>query len=129
MSLKANVSAATTGTGDFIGDFKHFLQQSSIIETAVGLIIGNAFKDIVDKFVTEIMTPLISHLIGGTDSKLEDMKLMLGGNGGADDNPQNVIHYGRFLKGVLNFVLQSILVFAIVRFWVYLRKLPRLAPF
>jgi large conductance mechanosensitive channel len=44
--------------------FKDFLMKGNVIELAVAVIIGAAFKTIVDKFVEGIVNPLLGMLFG-----------------------------------------------------------------
>ncbi|KAJ3198621.1 hypothetical protein HDU82_001184 [Entophlyctis luteolus] len=54
---------AVTGMQQLAKDFKAFLARGSLIDLAVGIIIGGAFNTIVQSFVNDIITPIIS-LIG-----------------------------------------------------------------
>ena len=48
-------------------EFKKFIMRGNVLDMAVGIIIGNAFKDIVDSLVDNIIMPAISCLIGKVD--------------------------------------------------------------
>ena len=41
-------------------EFKKFIMRGNVLDMAVGIIIGNAFKDIVDSLVDNIIMPAIS---------------------------------------------------------------------
>ena len=47
--------------------FKEFIARGNVIELAVGVIIGAAFKNIVDALVDGIINPLIAAVIGKPD--------------------------------------------------------------
>ena len=47
--------------------FKEFITRGNVIEMAVGFIIGNAFKDIVDSLVNNVINPLIGMIFGKPD--------------------------------------------------------------
>ena len=47
--------------------FKEFIARGNVVEMAVGIIIGGAFKDIIDKLVTSILNPAIGAIFGQPD--------------------------------------------------------------
>ena len=47
--------------------FKDFISRGNVVELAVGVIIGAAFKNIVDALVDGIINPLIAAVIGKPD--------------------------------------------------------------
>ena len=124
MSFKANINAVTLGSGNFITDFSMFLQESTILETATAIIIGNAFKGIVDSFVGDILTPILS-LMTSKSQRMEDLYIVIGND---EQNKPKLLQYGLFLKGVLNFVMQALVVFFIIRTWVNMKRLGRFMP-
>ncbi|GLE02827.1 hypothetical protein PINS_up011691 [Pythium insidiosum] len=54
-----------TAVRSFVDDFQQFIQQGSMIDLAVGLILGKSFTAILDSFVVDILTPILS-LFSGT---------------------------------------------------------------
>ena len=48
----------------FIGEFKEFISRGNVVDMAVGVIIGGAFKSIIDSLVNDIIMPCISILTG-----------------------------------------------------------------
>ncbi|GLE11423.1 hypothetical protein PINS_up023839 [Pythium insidiosum] len=49
-----------TAVRSFVDDFQQFIQQGSMIDLAVGLILGKSFTAILDSFVVDILTPILS---------------------------------------------------------------------
>lgn len=47
-----------------LDDFQEFIQQGNMIDLAVGLILGKAFTDILNSFVVDILSPIISLFSG-----------------------------------------------------------------
>lgn len=45
-------------------DFQDFIQQGNMVDLAVGLILGKAFTDILNSFVLDILSPIISLFSG-----------------------------------------------------------------
>lgn len=75
--------------------FKEFITRGNVIEMAVGFIIGNAFKDIVDSLVNNVINPLIGMIFGKPD--FSNM-LILSFNGSS-------LKFGVLLTAVINFLL------------------------
>ena len=48
------------GKKGFFGEFKEFISKGSVLDLAVGIIIGGAFTAIVTALTTQILTPLIN---------------------------------------------------------------------
>ena len=84
-------------------EFKAFILRGNVVDLAVGIIIGAAFKDVVDSLVKNIFTPLIG-AIGGADFTSLHIKLR-------DDA---VIGYGAFITSMISFVLIAAAVFFFV---------------
>jgi large conductance mechanosensitive channel len=83
-------------------DFKAFILRGSVVDLAVGIVIGAAFTAVVTAFVSDLLTPLIA-IPGKTDfSKLQ---FTVGGG---------VFKYGTFLNAVISFVLVAAAVFFVV---------------
>ena len=51
----------------FVKEFKEFISRGSVIDLAVGVIIGGAFQKIVNSLVNDIIMPVISLVTGGID--------------------------------------------------------------
>ncbi len=75
--------------------FKEFISRGNVIELAVGVIIGNAFKDIVDSLVKNVINPLIGMIFGKPD--FSNM-LIFAFNG-------SELKFGVLLTAVINFLL------------------------
>ena len=88
----------------FFGEFKEFIKRGSVIDMAVGIIIGGAFTAIVNSLVSDIITPLIG-MFGGLNFDEWSVKLL--GDG--------VLYYGKFITAVVNFIIMAFVVFLLVR--------------
>ena len=51
----------------FASEFREFAVKGSVVDLAVGVIIGGAFGKIVDSLVKDIIMPLIGRVTGGLD--------------------------------------------------------------
>ena len=51
----------------FLKDFKSFLMKGDIVSLATAVVIGGAFKKIVDSAVADVLMPIIGLITGGVD--------------------------------------------------------------
>lgn len=99
-------------------DFKRFAMKGSMIDLAVGVIIGAAFSKIVDSLVADIIMPPISLLIGGLDFSSYYVPLNHQAYGlplAEAKKAGAVFAYGNFLTVLLNFVILAFIIFQMVR--------------
>ncbi len=89
----------------FFQDFKVFALRGSVIDMAVGVIIGTAFGKIASSLVTDVIMPPIGLLIGGMD--FSSLKINLGGDVS--------INYGLFINTVINFILIALAIFVALK--------------
>ncbi|AIO18626.1 Large-conductance mechanosensitive channel [Candidatus Izimaplasma bacterium HR1] len=98
---------------NFIGEFKKFINRGSVIDLAVGFIIGAAFKDIVNSLVKDILTPVISLVVG--DEGFSNYKYVITESNEALGIMENAIYYGNFIQAVFDFFIIAFVVFLIVK--------------
>lgn len=84
-------------------EFKAFIAKGSVIDLAVGVIIGAAFKGIVDSLVNDIISPLIGLV---ADTNFTDLVWQVGGVS---------IGYGAFITAIINFLIMALVLFLIVK--------------
>ncbi len=116
---------------DTLKEFKEFAVKGNVVDMAVGVIIGGAFGKIVTSFVNDLIMPVIGKLTGGTD--FTQMFLPLDGNTYATLEEAQAatatIAYGSFLTQVLDFVIVAIVIFAMLKVLVKLKRPePEAAP-
>jgi len=105
----------------FVKEFKEFAIKGSVMDLAVGVIIGGAFGKIIDSVVKDLIMPLISAVIGSVD--FSNMYVVLKGevtaNLALEDArkvPDAVIFaYGNFITVAINFFLLALAVFMLVK--------------
>jgi large conductance mechanosensitive channel len=51
----------------FMSEFREFAVKGSVVDLAVGVIIGGAFGKIVDSLVKDIIMPVVGRIFGGLD--------------------------------------------------------------
>lgn len=86
-----------------ITEFKAFISKGSVVDLAVGVIIGAAFKSIVDSLVGDIISPLIGLV---ADTNFADLVWQVGGVS---------IGYGAFLTALINFLIMAVVLFLLVK--------------
>ena len=95
----------------FIAEFKKFISRGSVIDLAVGVIIGSAFTEIVTSLVNDIVMPAIGCIFGGID--FTSLKYVITPASG--DVAEAAIYYGNFIQSVVNFLLVALVIFMVVK--------------
>jgi len=108
-------------------EFKEFAMRGSVLDMAVGIIIGAAFGKIVTSFVSDILMPPLGLLLGKVD--FANLFLNISGRAyptlaAAKEAGAATINYGIFLNTVLDFLLVAFAVFLLVRQVNRLRREP-----
>ena len=67
------------GKKGILAEFQEFISRGNVMDLAVGVIIGGAFTAIVNSLVTNVISPLISFITGGS-TEVPGMAVSLGGN-------------------------------------------------
>ncbi|MBQ9985594.1 MAG: large-conductance mechanosensitive channel protein MscL [Oscillospiraceae bacterium] len=105
----------------FFAEFKEFVSKGNVIDMAVGVVIGAAFKSIVDSLVNDIIMPVVGWLLGGLDFSSYAIKLS---EKIAEDGSVavNAILYGKFINTIISFIIISFCLFCVVKIVNGLRK-------
>lgn len=112
-------SPATKKAWSLIDEFKNFALKGSVVDLAVGVIIGGAFGAIVNSLVKNIIMPLVSVLLPAEQSYTK-WAVTVGGK---------EIPYGLFIGDVVNFfILALVLYLFVVKFLGLLMKAKKDAP-
>jgi large conductance mechanosensitive channel len=99
-------------------EFKEFAMRGSVLDMAVGIIVGAAFGQIVTSFVQDILMPPIGRLVGHVD--FSNLFWSLSGQSfdsltAAKAAGAATINYGVFVNTVINFLIVGFAVFLLVR--------------
>ena len=108
----------------FFHDFKEFAMKGNILDMAVGIVIGAAFKEIVNAQVNNIITPFVVLLTG--QNSLEALKWvlkpeMLDAAGNVVD-PGVAVEYGIFLQAIIDFLIIAFSIFVVLRIMMNAQK-------
>lgn len=84
-------------------EFKEFIMQGNVVALAVAVVVGAAFKSIVDSFVADMITPLIGAFGGQPDFSnlsftINDSRFM----------------YGNFINTLISFLIIAAVIFFFV---------------
>ena len=99
-------------------EFKAFVMRGSVLDLAIGIIIGIAFGKIVTSLVNDIVMPPFGLLLGKVN--FSDLYINLSGQPAAslaDAQAKGLatINYGLFLNNVIDFLIVAIVVFLLVK--------------
>ncbi|MGH8769842.1 MAG: large conductance mechanosensitive channel protein MscL [Burkholderiales bacterium] len=99
-------------------EFKEFAMRGSVVDLAVGVIIGAAFGTIVNSFVKDILMPPIGLLLGGVD--FSDLFINLSGQeyaslAEATAAGAATVNYGLFINAVINFIIIAFAIFLLIK--------------
>lgn len=99
-------------------EFKEFAMRGSVLDLAVGVIIGAAFGKVVSSLVEDVLMPPIGRLLGHVN--FSDLFLNLSGTSyaslaDAKAHGAATLNYGMFLNTIINFVIVAFAVFLLVR--------------
>ena len=88
----------------FISDFKEFALKGSLIDLAVGIIIGAAVSEMVGALVDNILMPIIGIFLGGVDFK--GLSINVG---------DAAVGYGAFIQALIDFLIIAFVLFLIIK--------------
>jgi len=115
----------------FFQEFKEFAMRGSVVDLAVGIVIGTAFGAIVNSLVADVIMPPLGLVLGQVD--FSDLYLNLSGQDypslqAARDAGAPVIAYGTFINSVINFVIIALAIFVVIKGMNQLRRKQEQAP-
>lgn len=90
----------------FMAEFKEFIARGNVMDMAVGVIIGGAFKAIADSLVNDIINPILGVFTGGYEG-LSTLAISLPRGGD--------VMIGSFLTAIINFLIMALVVFCIIK--------------
>jgi len=107
----------------FASEFREFAVKGSVVDLAVGVIIGGAFGKIVDSLVKDLIMPVIGRLFGGLD--FSNWFVILGAPPAGYSGPMTyealtkagvpLFAYGNFITVAINFVILAFVIFVMVK--------------
>ena len=92
-------------------EFRDFAMRGNVVDMAVGVIIGNAFGEIVKSLVANVMMPPIGYLAGGVDFKDKKWELLAK----TATTPGVTIEWGTFVNTVVQFLIVAFCLFLVIK--------------
>lgn len=100
----------------FVKEFKEFAIKGSMIDIAIGIIIGAAFNNVVDTLVKKVLMPPMSLLTSGFN--FQNKKIILRHaltEGEKIINEEVAIEYGTMITVLVNFLIIGLCTFFVVK--------------
>lgn len=99
-------------------EFRTFAMRGSVIDLAVGIVIGAAFTAIVQSLVNDVIMPPIGLLLSGVD--FSNLFISLDGVrydslSAAQEAGAPTVNYGLFINHLIHFVIVAFAIFFVVR--------------
>jgi large conductance mechanosensitive channel len=120
----------------FMSEFREFAVKGSVVDLAVGVIIGGAFGKIVDSLVKDVIMPVVGRIFGGLD--FSNWFVLLGKPPAGYSGPMSyealtragvpLLAYGNFITVALNFLILAFIIFLMVKQINRLRNVTPPAP-
>jgi large conductance mechanosensitive channel len=119
-----------------MSEFREFAVKGSVVDLAVGVIIGGAFGKIVDSLVKDVIMPVVGRIFGGLD--FSNWFVMLGNPPPSYNGPMTyealskagvpLFAYGNFITVAINFIILAFIIFLMVKQINRLRNEPKTPP-
>ncbi|MGO1595481.1 MAG: large-conductance mechanosensitive channel protein MscL [Sphingobacterium sp.] len=97
----------------FLKEFKEFAMRGSVVDLAIGVVIGAAFGKIVTSLVDDIIMPSIGFVSGGVD--FSNMKYVLEEGNEAAEIAEVAISYGNFINVIIQFLIIAFCIFLVIK--------------
>ena len=104
-------------------EFREFAVKGSVVDLAVGVIIGGAFGKIVDSLVKDMIMPIVGAIFGGLD--FSNYFIMLKSPPAGYNGPMTyealtkagvpLFAYGNFITVAINFLILAFIIFLMVK--------------
>ena len=100
-----------------VKEFKEFISRGNVVDMAVGVMIGAAFKSIVDSVVNDLISPVIGIIFKQDFSQLKWVlkDAVMAEDGVTVAVEEVAVRYGAFIMAILNFLIIALILFAFVK--------------
>jgi large conductance mechanosensitive channel len=118
-------------TPSWLSEFRSFIMRGSVVDLAVGIIIGVAFTGVVNSLVKDIFNPIVGLLIGGID--FANLFIALNGQhyaslDAAKQAGAATVNIGLFINAIIQFLIVGLAIFWTVRVLAKLRLAAHTPP-
>jgi large conductance mechanosensitive channel len=101
----------------FASEFKEFAMKGSVVDLAVGVVIGVAFGKIVASLVENVIMPVVGVFSGGVDFSTLAVAIGM--------SPKGVpvlLKYGAFIQAIVDFMIIALVIFVAIKGFNALKK-------
>ena len=106
-----------------LSEFKEFAVKGSVIDLAVGFVIGGAFGKIISSLVADVIMPPLGLIIGRVSFNKLAVQI-----GSSPQGKPVMLEYGLFIQTIFDFVLIALAIFFVVKLINRLKRAPAPAP-
>lgn len=99
-------------------EFRDFAMRGSVVDLAIGIVIGAAFGRVVSSFVNDILMPPLGLLLGNVDFSSLFINLSgkaYGSVAEAKAAGAATINYGIFINSIIDFIIVAFAIFIVVK--------------
>ena len=98
-------------------EFKKFINRGNVVDMAIGVIVANAFKDIITKFTNGFISPIVGLISGNI--VLTDLKWVLV-EGTLDPETGKIVGevallWGSFVQSIIDFLIIAAVLFLVLK--------------
>jgi large conductance mechanosensitive channel len=102
----------------WLSEFRAFIMRGSVVDLAVGIIIGAAFTGVVNSLVKDVINPLLGLVVGGID--FSNVFWTLNGQhyaslADAQHAGAPTLNFGLFINAIINFIIVGFAIFWVVK--------------
>jgi large conductance mechanosensitive channel len=110
--------ALRVGTPSWVSEFRAFVARGSVVDLAVGIVIGAAFTGVVNSLVKDVINPIIGLALGGVD--FSNWFFPLNGKhydslAAAQQAGAATVNVGLFINAIINFLIVSFAIFWVIK--------------
>jgi large conductance mechanosensitive channel len=93
-----------------VSEFREFAMKGSVVDLAVGVVIGGAFGKIVTSLVQDVVMPALSPVLGSVN--FSDLAIQI-----AVDHAGKpvLLKYGSFLQTIFEFLVIAVSIFLVIK--------------
>lgn len=109
---------------NFINEFKAFILRGNVVDMAVGVVVGNSFKNISTSLVNDVIMPAIGMMLGKvnfTELKIVLQEAVVAADG-TELAAEVAIRYGAFIQTIVDFLIVAAAVFVMIKVFALLTE-------
>jgi large conductance mechanosensitive channel len=113
-----SASRASLKAPSWLTEFRAFIMRGSVVDLAVGIIIGAAFTGVVNSLVKDVINPILGLIVGGID--FSNVFFTLNGQhyatlADAQHAGAPTLNLGMFINAIINFIIIGFAIFWVVK--------------